>query len=196
MKSIQIFDSRDEMIRNMVPKNTVGCEVGVYAGEFSQKLLSITNPKELLLIDAWDLGITDIPCADEHGNNFIHMPSKVLCDITVNRFSKNPNVHIVKEWSYNIIPKLPYSHFDWVYLDACHRYQECLNDLYSIEDKMKKDSNSLIMGHDYEFNYEKCKNQYDFGVGRAVDTFCETRGWEMIAKGMDGCVSYCLQRKG
>jgi len=193
---MKIFDSRAEMIENMVPKGGVGSEIGVYAGEFSQRLFSITKPKELVLIDAWDLGITDIPCADEHGNNFIHMPSKILYNITKDRFSKNPNVHILKAWSYDIIPTLPSSHFDWVYLDACHSYDACLHDLKLIEDKMKKGSNSLIMGHDYEFNYEKCKNMYEFGVGRAVDTFCETCGWEVVAKGMDGCVSYCLQRKG
>jgi hypothetical protein len=65
-----------------------------------------------------------------------------------------------------------------------------------IEKKIK--SGGLIMGHDYEMNMKKAKvdweTKFNIGVGRAVNDFCKTRGWKLIAKGYDGAVSFCLKK--
>ena len=193
MNTLKVFTTRAEMVREMIPKHGIGCEIGVYAGEFAQSLINITNPQKLFLIDAWDLVIHEIPCSDEHGNNMVTLPSPFLYKTTVNRFSTDSRVNIIKGWSSTEIPAIP-SSLDWVYVDANHSYEGCLNDLKLIEPKMNK--NSFIMGHDYEINTEKCRYMWNFGVGKAVDDFCKDHGWELIAKAMDGCVSYCLQRKG
>ena len=37
----------------VVPKHTVGAELGVYVGEFSQHLLDIVDPTRLYLVDVW-----------------------------------------------------------------------------------------------------------------------------------------------
>ena len=50
----------------------------------------------------------------------------------------------------------------------------------------------LIVGHDYEPNLEKATVMYEFGVKRAVDDFCARHGVKIIARGMDGYVSYCI----
>jgi hypothetical protein len=39
----------------MLPKNSIGAEIGVSAGDFSQEILNVLAPRELVLIDPWDL---------------------------------------------------------------------------------------------------------------------------------------------
>ena len=51
------------------------------------------------------------------------------------------------------------------------------------------------MGHDYEMNMDKANTRYNFGVKRAVDEFCKEHNQEIIAKGNDGCVSFCIKVK-
>jgi hypothetical protein len=41
---------------------------------------------------------------------------------------------------------------------------------------------------------EKSQTKFNIGVGRAVNDFCKTRGWKLIAKGYDGAVSFCLKK--
>ena len=53
----------------------------------------------------------------------------------------------------------------------------------------------LVCGHDYEHNFDKASKAYSFGVHRAVQEF--RRHHEhmvLVAKGMDGLVSYCLRK--
>jgi hypothetical protein len=49
------------------------------------------------------------------------------------------------------------------------------------------------MGHDYEMNMNKAHNYYNFGVKQAVDGFCRDFGQKIIAKALDGCVSFCIK---
>src|SRR3989338_3955014 len=42
-----------EHFLNILPKNAVGAEIGVFKGEFSPHLLDITKPRELHLVDLW-----------------------------------------------------------------------------------------------------------------------------------------------
>lgn len=188
---MNIYDTREEMIVATVPKGGIGCEVGVFAGEFSQYLLKFTEPKKLILIDAWELVAPNLFCADQHGNNGVSLPAQALFNTVKSRFASNPKVEIIKNWSHIAIPTIT-DKLDWVYIDADHSYEGCLRDLILIQDKMN--DNCLIMGHDYLINKEKCKHDWQFGVGRAVDEFCAMKGWSIVAKGMDGCVSFCLKK--
>ena len=177
------------MITATVPKGGIGCEIGVFAGEFSQYLLKHTEPKKLLLIDAWELVAETIFCGDKNGNNGVSMPASLLLNTVRDRFSNDTRVEIIENWSQLAIPMIS-DKLDWVYIDADHSYEGCLRDLMLIEGKVN--TNCLIMGHDYVINMEKCKHNWEFGVWKAVDVFCSRRGWSIIGKGMDGCVSFCL----
>jgi hypothetical protein len=65
-------------------------------------------------------------------------------------------------------------------------------DLKLIQSKLKPDG--LLMGHDYEMNFQKATIPWKFGVQQAVDEFCKETDYTLVAKAMDGCVSFCLQR--
>jgi len=52
---MQAYDTREDMIKGVVPTGGIGCELGVYAGEFAEQLIRIAKPDKLILIDGWDI---------------------------------------------------------------------------------------------------------------------------------------------
>ena len=190
--NMKIYERREDMIKDLIPKNTVGCELGVFAGEFAEFLYRSLSPNMLYLIDGWDLCGDMLFSGDQNGNGGCNLNAKFLHKLVVDRFANNTNVHIWKGWTHEKILEIPNSTLDWVYIDADHSYEGCLRDLELSLLKIKP--NGFIMGHDYEINKAKCKADWNFGVGRAVDEFLKNHpSYTMIAKAMDGCVSYVLQ---
>ena len=191
---MEIYDNREDMVSAIVPKGGVGCEIGVYAGEFAEQLWRLTKPSKMILIDGWDLISPNLFTGDQDGNNCISLPAKTLFNVVKDRFA-NKNVEIIKSMSQDAIPNITDS-LDWVYIDADHSYKGCLRDLLLVEPKIKE--GGLIMGHDYCMNMKKAKTNweeiFEIGVRKAVDEFCMTRGWEPFAQGMDGAVSFCLKK--
>lgn len=182
-----VFENRIDMIHTILQEGMVGCELGVFAGEFAEHLVK-RNPKHLILLDAWE-GET-LFSGDQDGNNGTSYPAFYLEEMVKQKFRDCSNVEICKAWTFDGIPKIADNSLDYVYIDADHSYEGMKRDLELIRLKMKP--YGLILGHDYEMNFEKAKYPWKFGVRQAVDEFCETYGYRLIAKAMDGCVSFCL----
>lgn len=191
---MKIYETREDMIRDLIPKNTVGCELGVFAGDFATFLFYSLCPQTLYLIDGWDLCGDTLCSGDQNGNGSRSLSAKMLYELVVDRFSQYNTVHVWKGWTHEKILDIPDATLDWIYIDADHSYEGCLRDLELSISKIKP--NGFIMGHDYEINKAKCKPDWEFGVGKAVDQFLKNHpSYTMIAKGMDGCVSFILQLK-
>lgn len=117
-------------------------EIGVAGGGFS-RLLALTNPKELLLVDIWELIV------GEYGNNLsaerqIERYNKVLSLFRPRRF---PFVKIIKSDSTLAAANFPEHYFDVLYLDANHRRVWCEKDLEAWYPKLKV--GGTFAGHDY-----------------------------------------------
>jgi hypothetical protein len=190
---MQIFDTRNEMVNMLLPKGSIGCEIGVLAGEFAQVLYDSVKPKYFLLIDPWDLLTIKTSSGDHNGMNITAYNNVELYSRVVNQFKDTPSVKIVKEYSQNILPTLSDASLDWIYIDGDHSYEGVRRDLFLCESKIKP--GGIICGHDYELNSKKCSINWPcVSVKQAVEEFCSTRGWKVIAKGMDGMVSFALQK--
>lgn len=190
--ALQLFLTRDSMIRSLLKEGMVGCEIGVFAGEFAERLVR-QNPSHLTLIDAWSSPDGQLFSGDVDGNNGVSLPQDYLYGLVVSRFAKESHVTILRGWTWDILPTLADSSLDYVYMDADHSYEGMKRDLKLIEKKLKPEG--LLMGHDYEMNFAKAKIPWKFGVQQAVDEFCQETDFKLIAKAMDGCVSFCLQRR-
>lgn len=190
--ALQLFLTRESMIRQFLKEGMVGCEVGVFAGEFAESLLR-KQPKELTLIDCWSSEEGVLFSGDVDGNNGVSLPQEYLYGLVVSRFANYPLVKILRGWTWDMIPRLPDNSLDYVYIDADHSYEGMKRDLKLIQPKLKPDG--YLMGHDYEMNFAKAKIPWKFGVQQAVDEFCQETDFQLLAKGMDGCVSFCLQRR-
>ena len=64
---MNIFQTRVELIKELVNQNSVCAELGVLLGEFSESISNL-SPQKLYLVDTWEAG--EIISADQNGNNF------------------------------------------------------------------------------------------------------------------------------
>lgn len=189
---MKIFENREAMIHFLLKEGMIGCELGVFAGEFAESLLRM-KPKQLTLIDCWSGENGVLFSGDVDGNNGVSLSQEYLYGLVVSRFAENPRVKILRGWTWEKISEISDNSLDYVYIDADHSYEGMKRDLRLIVTKLKSDG--FLMGHDYEMNFQKAKIPWKFGVREAVDEFCKETDFELIAKAMDGCVSFCLQRR-
>ena len=164
------------------------CELGALRGDFSEIILAICEPSELVLVDLW---ADEVVSGDVNGNNLEKFDGEELYHYVTNRFSHDKHVKVMRTLTTKALKKFPDDYFDMIYVDADHRYEAVINDLKLSFKKIK--NCGYIMGHDYEVNPKKTSNKYDFGVKKAVDEFCEKNGQSIYARAEDGCVGYAIK---
>lgn len=168
-------------VKKRLPENPVCVEIGVYRGDFSQMILDELNPRSLLLVDTWAEG----EFTYDSGQKTQYSTHEDLMFV-FNRFAQYMPYRKVMtcEVSSEVARKqCKWCVFDFVYIDATHRYESVKQDLEMWETTTSKDC--LLCGHDY--------NSVVFtGVKKAVDEFIET-GWEMILLSDEG--DFALKRK-
>jgi hypothetical protein len=184
---MKIYETRNDMIKELVRPGQVVCEIGVFRGEFANEILKC-QPSKLVLIDPWE-GI--MSSGDVDGNNVVHCNLNEIYDQIQNSVKEIPIIDLRRGYSITQLSQYPDKYFDFIYIDGDHSYSGCKIDLTLALQKIK--SGGIIAGHDYEMNFAKAKNNYNFGVKNAVDEFCSEYNHEIYAKAMDGCVSYAIR---
>lgn len=153
---------REELLKKL-PKQSVVAEIGVNEGDFSDKILSICQPKILVLIDVW-------ASKRYHGGLFDKVKSRFANQI------ERKQIEIIRDLSFGAIAQCPDQYFDWVYLDTDHTYNTTRRELELLRPKMKP--GGIIAGHDYIMG--NWNAGYRYGVVEAVREFCLKHNWEMI----------------
>jgi len=168
-----IVENRIKLLEHL-PQNAICAEIGVSIGNFAQKILDLTNPQILFLIDEW--------------KNLQHF------QVVQERFKdqiKNKIVYPTKGKSEKILQEFPDHYLDWVYIDADHRYEKVLKDLEICSKKVKNDG--FISGHDYVLNSSTVR--FETGVALAVYEFCDKYDWKMTHITKDELPSFILQKQ-
>ena len=89
-------DRRDFLLKQM-PKNSICAEVGVYKGKLSERILKLTNPKKLVLIDAWSV---DVMCDNSDvQNSFTQNDFDLLYSDVCDKFLNKNNCEIIRKSS-------------------------------------------------------------------------------------------------
>jgi hypothetical protein len=192
LRSVQpkIFENRNEMLAHYCEKlsNPNLLEIGVFKGDFLEYLVNLNKSGS---IDAVDLFEGETCSGDANGNNVVHYNVGLSYLELIKKYKYNSNVRIYKSNSISFLENQDDSTYDVIYIDGDHSYNGVKNDLINSYRAIK--NGGYIMGHDYEMNMEKATYYYDFGVKRAVDEFCVNYRQTILAKAMDGCVSYCIK---
>lgn len=143
---------------DLVPKHGVCAEVGVWKGEFSRSILDITSPTRLHLIDfAKDtIDLVDRVFAAEKAEGLVHTHHGL---------------------SVPTLESMPNAYFDWVYIDADHRYEGIRGDLRAAHAKMKPGGLLAINDYIYFAPIDFAK----YGVVEAVNEFCIEFDYEFVA---------------
>ena len=161
MRNLKVLTDKATFL-NVLPKGAIGAEIGVAQGNYTEKILSVTQPQKLHLIDAW----TQKQYAG-------------LRESVENRFNseiKDGQVFLHQGFSINELEKFDDRYFDWVYIDTDHSYNTTTKELDLCRRKVKV--GGIIAGHDYTVGAWIPKVRY--GVIEAVNEFCHKYNWEMI----------------
>lgn len=181
------LSTRLDLIR-MLPAGSVGAEIGCWRGYFASDVLNHTSVKKLYCVDSWrgQTGIyTPEPKTDEQHEADMF---EALWHVR----GHNGRVEIIRASSKAAATNARHlPAFDWIYIDAGHCYEDCLEDLYLWSRHLKR--GGYLMGHDYT----ECEQaqKLGFGVVKAVTEFCHKEGWEMTHITDEEFASFALQKK-
>jgi hypothetical protein len=172
---------RRERILDLLPKHSVGAEIGVFKGEFSGHLLRRVHPRELHLIDAWWKLFGEFYPDWGAYTDFGRLRTRdafAQAEAVVRRYDRQgvASFHVADDIEY--LSGVPDRYFDWVYLDSSHYYEHTRRELEVLDRKVKRDG--LIAGDDW----------YEDGVYRAAREFCQATGWRLVRIDVFG--QWCL----
>lgn len=139
-------------------------EAGVDHGDFSSRILEITRPDRLHLIDAW------------HSKRYHGGLERIVRE----RFAKEiaeGRVQLHRGLSTEVLSNFPGGYFDWIYIDTDHSYATTRKELEIARHKLK--SGGIIAGHDFVTG--NWNGGFRYGVVEAVHEFCLKHDWELIA---------------
>ena len=183
------FETRNEMLQYYCNKltNPKLLEIGVFKGDFLDYLVKHCKTGSIDAVDLFE-GVT---CSgDSDGNNVVHYDVGKSYTELLTKYTGMSHIQLYKSDSVTFLQSREDNTYDIIYIDGDHSYSGVKNDLINAFSKIK--NGGYIMGHDYEMNMKKTRNNYDFGVKEAVDEFCITYKQTILSKAFDGCVSYCI----
>jgi hypothetical protein len=154
-----------------LPANSVGAEIGVHLGDFSERILAIAKPKQLHLVDPWEHqqseAYKDAWYGGQVAQGQLEMDRRHRS--VSERFSDEiakGTVVIHRGYSTDILERFADGELDWVYIDANHMYDFVMKDLEASFRKVK--SGGLVTGDDYTSG-----GWWAGGVKKAVDEYAE-----------------------
>ena len=129
-----------------MPKNAVVVEVGTQTGNFAEKILEITQVKELHLID---------------------ISYRIFNYAALNSYINEGRIILHEGDSSTILKTFEDKYFDWIYVDGDHEYEGVVKDIDAAFPKVKKDG--FIVFNDYtSWSPLECM---PYGVYPAVNEF-------------------------
>lgn len=162
MRNCQLVLDREQLLTRLPHWGTVA-ELGVDRGGFSERILAITEPRTLHLVDVW-------ATTRYHDGLFEQVREHFAEPIAEGR------VRIHRKDSLAAAGDFVDGQFDWIYIDTDHSYQTTARELRRYAPKVKP--NGLIAGHDYLMG--NWVSSYRYGVIEAVHEFCVEEGWELV----------------
>jgi len=162
----------------MLPKNSVGAEIGVWKGDFSEKILEVVHPKQLHLIDPWKHEPTELyrdalygghakSGQDEMDRHYAAVCSRFEAQ------ARREQVKIHRGYSTDVLDEFPDDGLDWVYIDGNHLYEYVKKDIELSFRKIKV--GGYVAGDDYVEG-----QWWKGGVKQAVDEFARTQTAQLI----------------
>jgi hypothetical protein len=160
--NLKVVLNRERMLE-LLPSGGVVAEMGVDSGDFSQKILDITRPRHLHLIDVWGTPRYGEP-------KFDHVQTRFRPEVEKGRVS------IHRGPSVEMLATFPDGSLDWAYIDTTHAYELTCQELALSQRKVRR--GGIIAGHDYTPG--NVRKALAYGVVQAVHEFCVRENWEML----------------
>lgn len=153
-----MINIREEIVK-LIPEGSIGCELGVFEGGFSEILVASNKFRKLYLVDLFS-GL--VQSGDKNGYNVKFVDGQVLHDMVSKKFEQLNYVSVVRDYSFNFLKSQEDELFDFIYIDTSHKYEDTKSELELSWQKTKK--GGIISGHDYNADFFP-------GVVKALDEF-------------------------
>jgi hypothetical protein len=180
-----MIKNRLELI-NLFQNNNLlkkGIEVGSYKGEYANQILR-TWTGDLYLVDVWRELNTQEYSDFSNQKNY----EEIITQCCKNIKNYENRCFMIRSDSYNASKLFSDNYFDFIYIDANHKYEYVLQDLELWFPKLRK--GGVFAGDDHlDIDWEKdpyhathpkdkhiwINNEYygEFGVNPAIKEFCE-----------------------
>lgn len=161
----------------------LGVELGSYKGDFASHILNNWNGN-LVCIDLFDREDNfDLNKVNGFYANDVQK-NTVLNNFNHSTRNNRNNLLTIQSDTVNAAKFFPDNYFDFIYIDADHRYESVIKEMHAWYPKLK--SNGLFSGHDYLPNFDhslKNNNIFqphnasefvgEFGVNTAVIEFTQ-----------------------
>jgi len=158
-------DQVREMLLRRMPKNAVCAEIGVWKGDFSDRILRVTRPRELHLIDPWAFQ-PEFPKRRYSGNMAGSQEDMdAICEAVRQRFAHASEVRVHRRFSSDLVDILQGTTLDWVYIDGNHSKTFVKQDLELSWQCLR--SGGYVTGDDYFWR----DPDGSYGVREAVEEF-------------------------
>jgi hypothetical protein len=171
----KVFSNRESALKYLIPQSIDYLEIGVLGGDYSQLVLDSKNVKSATLLDNYNM-------YDWEGAKVRRFDETEHLNFVKKRFEKYNNVFLEIGNSQHILP-LEGKKFDYIYIDADHRFKYVLSDLLKSTEMSKSDTiiglNDFIM---YASFWEPdSNNRGGFAVAAAVTQFLKyNQSWEVV----------------
>lgn len=142
-----------------------GIEIGVAEGNYSDVIVKNFNLSKIYLLDAWKN--FDVSEYQDITNENQFIQDKRYLGV-VERFKLyGEKVEIIRGDAREEFKRFPDDFFDFVYIDANHKYTAIKEDMNNWYSKVK--TGGVFAGHDY---MDGIKRTGEYGVKSAVNEFC------------------------
>lgn len=167
------LSTRLKVAKPYLPQGSVGAELGVFKGSFTDYLLS-TNPSKLYSVDPWYRASQSWESAkgDKSTLNAFRRILEVFAD-DINNGTLVP----LAEFSQVFLASLQDDTLDWVYIDTSHSYDQTKIELELCCRKVKR--SGYIIGDDYHPD----PSHKHHGVWKAVHEFVDSGQLELVVDG-------------
>jgi hypothetical protein len=152
-----------------VPKRGVCAEIGVWKGDFSERILEVVRPTRLHLIDPWQAVFGEAYEGARYGGELAEGQAEMdaIYASVLARFERERRAGVVEVHrlpSAEAAERFRDGELDFVYIDGNHRYEFVKADLEAFSRKVRP--GGLVAGDDYGV-----AGWWEDGVTRAVDEF-------------------------
>ena len=164
LEDIKKMRSRNHILRILTKYNKkVICEVGVETGAYFKVLLQ-SKPQIAVAVDLWrgdDFYMHTLNRSQDQIDELYNS----MCIFATDH--PEHNIKIMRMHSHDAAIEFVDNYFDFVYIDADHRYEAVLNDMHCWWNKVKP--GGILGGHDYRFGVASALVRW--GVVEAVHEF-------------------------
>jgi hypothetical protein len=160
---------RRQRLLDRLPKGAACAEIGVWKGDFSERILDVVRPARLHLIDPWQAVADEGYEGALYGGQLEEGQAEMdaLYAEVLHRFARERREGVVEVHRLSSAEAAERFHdgeFDFVYIDGNHRYEFVKADLEAYAPKVRP--GGFLAGDDYGV-----EGWWEDGVTRAVDEF-------------------------